>query len=436
MKLALINPHHGFVSSTNVASPPLGLASIAAVLEKQDVKVDIFDMAVSQRKIGNEEEMCLAGTDAVGISASMTPRVPQAIAISRALKRTDRNMPVIFGGNHASFMYKQILQDCDSVDIIVLFEGESSMLEISEALSGRKKLADVKGIAYRNKDGGITVTHPAERVEDLDTLPMPARHLLPMEQYKEEGSFAGAIVSSRGCPFRCVFCSTSAFWGHKMRFNSVERVLQEIEYLVEKHHLKEINFADDIFTYNRSRIVKLCELIEKRFDIRWGCSTRVDCVDADLLGRMQKAGCTGIFFGVESASQDILDKCNKHQTVEMCKRSIGMAEKAGLNVEASFILGLPGENNETLKRDMDFILEMMPYRIIVNLLTPYPGTSIYERPEEFGIRILDNDWQYYTSAIPSAETGDLSWEDLLKTRALIQDEYSRAKKDTSEKPST
>ena len=179
--------------------PPLGLASIAAVLERQGIKVDIVDMGVSERKIGNEEELSLAGVDAVGISASMTPRFPQAIAISKALKRTDKDLPVIFGGNHATFMYKEILQNYDSVDMIVLFEGESSMLEITEALSGRKKLADVKGIAYRDKDGRIILTHPAEKVTDLDTLPMPARHLLPMEQYKKKGCVAGDLVSSRGC---------------------------------------------------------------------------------------------------------------------------------------------------------------------------------------------------------------------------------------------
>jgi len=436
MKVTLINPYHSFVSSphtrarANVIAPPLGLATVAAVLEKQGVKVDIVDMAVSERKISDDEKLSLTGNDAVGISASLTTRFPQAIAISKALKQTDKDMPVIFGGNHASFTYQEILRKYGSVDIIVLFEGESSMLELTEALSGRKKLDDVKGITYRNKDGEIMVTHPAEKVTDLDTLPMPARHLLPMEHYAEKGCFAGTIVSSRGCPYRCVFCSTSAFWGHKVRLNSVERVLQEIEYLVEKHHLKEISFADDIFTYSRSRIVKLCEMIEDKFDIQWACGTRVDCVDADLLGKMQKAGCSGIFFGVESASQNILDKCKKHQTVEMCKRAIKLAKQVGMRVESSFILGLPGENNETLKKDLDFILETMPDRILLNLLTPYPGTILYERPHEFGIRILDDDWQYYTHAIPSVETGDLSWKDLLKARASIEEEYSKAKGET------
>jgi radical SAM superfamily enzyme YgiQ (UPF0313 family) len=309
------------------------------------------------------------------------------------------------------------------------------MLELTEAMLGRKKLAEVKGIAYRNKDGRIIVTPPAKKVTDLDTLPMPARHLLPMKRYAEKCLFAGTIVSSRGCPYRCIFCSNSEFWGHKLRLNSIERVLQEIEYLVEKHNIKEINFGDDIFTYSRSRVIKLCEMIERKFNIQWGCSTRVDYIDADLLTKMRKAGCSTIYFGVESASQVILDKCKKHQTVEMCREAIKLAKKIGMDVSASFILGLPGENNETLRKDLDFILEAMPNRIVVNLLTPYPGTSIHKHPQEFGIRIVDEDWQYYTLFTPPVETGDLSWKDLLRARVSIIQEHSKAKGETPEEPS-
>jgi radical SAM superfamily enzyme YgiQ (UPF0313 family) len=432
MKVTLISPSHCFNSSCSVyaesvIAPPLGLASIAAVLEKQGIEVDIVDMALSDRKIRDGENLSLPGTDIVGVSASLTQRFPQAVAISRALKQNDKDIPIVFGGNYATFMYKKILRDFDSVDIIVLFEGEYSMLELTKAFSGKKDLADVKGIAYRNEDEAIIATHPAEKVTDLDTLPMPARHLLPMEHYKEKGHGAGSIMSSRGCPYKCIFCSTSAFWGHKVRSNSLERVLQEIEHVVEKYHIKDICFDDDIFTYSRPRILKLCEMIEKKFDIQWGCSSRVDHIDADLLSKMRKAGCSTIFFGVESASQVILNKSKKHQTIEMSRRAIKMAKEAGMNVDASFILGLPGENKETIKQDLDFILETMPDRIIMNLLIPHPGTGIYEHSHEFGIRILDDDWQYYTGTIPVVETEDLSWKDLLKARVSILEKYYKAK---------
>jgi len=432
MKVTLINPSSSLVPSGPVSTgPPVGLATIAAVLENQGIKVDITDMALFGRKIGDNEKLSLPGTDAVGISASMTSFFHQVVAISKALKQTDKDMPVILGGNHATFMHKEILRNYNFVDIIVLFEGEYVMLELTEALSGKKKLADVKGIAYRNKDGKVVVTDPAEKVKDLDILPMPARHLLPMEHYIEKKCWPGSIVTSRGCPYKCIFCSTSAFFGHKVRFHSIGRVLQEIRSLVEKHHIKQIHFNDDIFTFSRSRGIKLYEMIEKNFDIEWGCQTRVDHVDADLLSKMRKSGCGGLFFGMESASQVILDKCEKHQTVEQGRRAIKLTKELGINVEVSFILGLPGENHETIKNDLDFILETIPDRLILNLLVPYPGTILYENPQKFGIRILDEDWQYYTHAIPVTETRDLSWKDLLKARFLIEREYCKAKENYS-----
>lgn len=427
MKVTLVNPPSEFVDEDLLHAPPLGLASIAAVLETKGVEVDIIDMAAPGQATGDKDKLRLSGTDVVGISATLTPRFPQAIAISRAIKKADKDIPIVLGGNHATFMHKEILQNYSSVDFIVLYEGEYSFLKLVEALEGRKSLAKMRGIAYRSKNGKVIVTPKAEKVKDLDALPMPARHLLPMELYKKWRE-TGNIVSSRGCPYRCTFCSTSAFFGHEVRLNSIERVLQEIEYLVEKHHLKQISFSDDLFTFSRARVNALCDMIiEKNLDIKWACFSRVDYVDATLLHKMQKAGCQQILYGVESGSQRILDLCKKHQTVERARKAIELTKEEGIAVCASIILGLPGENHQTVQKTLDFILETKPPDISLHLLVPYPGTRIWEEPEKFGIRILGQEWQYYTQAIPMVETKDLSWGDLLKAKSLIIREYLKAK---------
>jgi len=270
LKVTLINPAAEYVSDRYPCSPPLGLATIAAVLKTKDIDVEIIDLAASGQTICPKDMLPLPGTDVVGISITMTQRFPQAIAISRVIKKADKDMPVVFGGNHPTFMCKQILQTCSSVDFIVLYEGDYTFPKLLDVLEHGKSLADVNGIAYRDKDEKIVVAPQAERVKDIDALPMPARHLLPMKSY-EKWSAAGGIVTGRGCPYRCTFCSTSAFFGHEVRLNSAERIVKEIEYLMEKYHIRDIRFADDLFTVSPARVNALCNMIiERNLDINWG----------------------------------------------------------------------------------------------------------------------------------------------------------------------
>lgn len=427
MKVTLINPPFHFEDTNLSRFPPLGLASIAAVLEENDEEVNIIDMATSENKPSETKGLPLSNADVVGISATHTHRFPEVMKISREIKRMDKDIPVVLGGNHATFMYERILQNHSSVDIIVMFEGEYTMLQLMKTLAGEKSLSEMEGIAYRNQSGKIVVTPRARKVRNLDALPLPARHLLPMELYQKGGG-TGSIVSSRGCPYKCIFCSTAAFSGQEVRLNSAERILQEIKYLIEKCHTKEIQFTEDLFTFSRSRVNALCELITKEnLDVAWGCLSRVDYVDEALLNRMHEAGCREIFYGVESGSQSILDRCGKHQTVEKARKAIELTKTANMDVCAAFILGLPGETHETIQKTRDFILETLPSETRLNLLVPYPGTSLYENPEDYGIRILSKDWKYYTHALPVTETDELSWKELLKAKSLMTREYLKAK---------
>lgn len=426
MKVILVNPPGGLSDETAGMSPPLGLAYIASLLETQGVEVKIVDMKILGLKpieiakyLKGESEVL------VGISTTMTACFPEAIEISKVVKQVDKNIPVILGGNHATFTHREILQHYNSVDIVVLFEGEQTMLDLMKAVEGKSDLKYVKGIAYRDRAENIIVTSPRGRIEKLDELPIPARHLLPIESYNKR---AATIVTSRGCPYSCIFCSTSAFHGHRLRFHSPKRIANEIEYLVSEYKSDRIIFADDILTYNRKHIVKTCEeIVRRNLKITWGCNTRADYIDRSLLNTVYRAGCTRIFFGIESGSQAILDRCKKHLDLRKARKAIELTKSTGIKATTSFILGLPGEDWSTIEATLNFILEADTSQINVNILVPYPGTRICEDPNQYGIRILSKDWHYYTHTIPIIETEHLSQKDLIRGKLKIMREFYRYK---------
>jgi len=393
VKVLLIHPSYwtggrkplGYYSLSSI---PLGLCYIAAVLESEGVRSTVLDMHVQEMDEETlEKRVTSERPDVVGIT-SMTCNFPNAVKAAKAVKSASPDTLVVAGGVHATFIHREIIKEVPEIDIVVRYEGEFTMSELVDAIGKGGNLDEVRGITFRHKGEAVS-TPLRERIEDLDSLPYPAFHLLEpsVEVYigKDEKVRALPIITTRGCPYECIFCSTAAFHGHKYRTRKMAKVVDEIEYLVRKYRVNNISFVDDNFTMQKEKVYELCREIKSRnLSIKWGCSTRVDLLTEDLLKTMKDAGCDDIFFGIESASQEVLNIIKKRFSVHQAKEVVKMAESMGIKTHCSFIIGLPRESLDSLNSMIEFVEETKPSgRALPNLLEVLPGTELYEKREEY-----------------------------------------------------
>jgi radical SAM superfamily enzyme YgiQ (UPF0313 family) len=254
------------------------------------------------------------------------------------------------------------------------------------------RLEDVKGIAYR-EDGAIKLTDQRALIEDLDALPTPARHLFQLSRYHTLDVHA-SIIAGRGCPFNCIFCVGSKMGGRRARYRNTKLVVDEIEQVLA-YGFKEVNFEDDLLTLNHKHVYAVCdEIIARGLKFNWSIFSRADTVNLDLLRRMKEAGCNWMLYGVESGNQQILDTVKKKITLEKIREGVRMAKEAGIEVMASFIIGLPGETVDTLKETIEFGQSLDTFWGF-NVLSPFPGTEVRDKADEYGIEILTDDWTEY-----------------------------------------
>jgi anaerobic magnesium-protoporphyrin IX monomethyl ester cyclase len=389
---------------TGMKAPPLGLAWIAAVLEQAGHKVKIIDTPTLEMEADQWiREVKSWNPDIVGLSL-LTPTAPKGYQAAKMIKEELGNdIPVIAGGVHPSFMFKEALEN--NIDVVVIGEGEYTTRELVDTIEKHgldsDKLWDVKGIAYKDKNG-IHVTKPRPMILNLDELPWPARHLLPMDKYTlfNKPIKIAHVMASRGCPYGCMYCSTSYFWGRRIRIRSSKNVADEIEYLVEKYHVKQIVFSDDEFTIVKRFVYGLLDELKKRgIDIQFACGSRVDHVDKKYMKDLYDNGCVAIYFGVESGSQETLDRIGKKITLEQARRVFKWAKELGGFTTGSFILGFPWETIDDMKRTVDFAIELDPNYAQFTVLTPYPGTPMYKYALEHNL-IKDWNWEHWTTVRP------------------------------------
>ena len=387
--------------------PPLGLASLAAYLIDKGYEVGIID-ALANELSDKEiiEKIAQDNPKAIGFSA-LTSMFHRAVITAEKLKKKFPEKLIIMGGHHATIMPKEAMQKHRCFDILVYGEGELTFAEIMQKfrkahynakkfLHDYKTLQSIKGILFR-KNGKTIINAQRELIKNLDELPFPARHLLPIEKYVPLPNQylrlpVVHMVAIRGCPFNCTYCSASAVFGRTIRAKSPERVIEEIKHVIEKYGAKEISFWDDTMTVKRDWMEKLCNLIIKnKIDITWTCYARVDTVDLPLLKLMKKAGCWNIFYGVESGSQQLLDNINKHITLQQIKNAVKWTKEAGIEIRASFMIALPGETPELARQTLEFAKELEPDYAQFCITTPYPGTQLYKDAERHGKLIKDFD---------------------------------------------
>ena len=424
MRIILINPpfedEYSVGNSKSIkyilnVIPPLGLAYLAAALGKSGFTVEIIDGFLENSDILG---IISAKADIVGITAT-TPTFNSALLIARKIKEGLPSATIILGGAHITAMPFEAMR-AGPFDIGVIGEGEEALVELVKAVGTEQcsvptktDLRSIKGLIYR--EGPNLVTTPKrEAIINLDSIPFPARHLLPpLSRYRPTPASyrrlpLGVLISSRGCPQQCTFCDRAVF-GNSYRFRSPENVLGEVDELIAKYGAKEIRFFDDCFALNRERAYQICAGLRKRkAKIPWTCLTTVGSVTKELLEEMKASGCWQVLYGLESGSDRMLKLLKKGASLDQNIQAVKWAKEAGLSVRADFIVGTPGETEESLKETLDFALKMKLDYAHFNKFVPYPGTELYEKlkGEGFsfdfgrGSSITDNEsFQYITDTI-------------------------------------
>jgi anaerobic magnesium-protoporphyrin IX monomethyl ester cyclase len=421
-KVALINPPTVEGVYYHQLYVPIGLAYLAAVVEKAEHDLIVIDCPALQIDLKmlkkNLEDF---QPDLVGITC-MTPTIQSALQSARAAKQACPDATVVIGGPHATFMDEQILNDEPSVDIVVRGEGEESILELAQTITGLKKLQDILGITFRiGRENVKTPNRPS--IENLDALPLPAYKFFPLNKYRIFGKLYLPVITSRGCPFQCAYCTTSRVLGKKYRSRRPKNIVDELEFLKNTYHADAFTFYDDTLTLDKARIFEICdEMKARQINIPWDCQTRVDQISKEILQKMKQTGCQQVFFGVESGCQTILDAVNKRTTVEQNEKAIQMAKKAGLFVSISIIIGYPGETPEMLKQTFDFIRRAEPDDVCLCIATPYPGTELRRIISEKGWK-MSPDWSRYDTVKPVFENPNLSEEEIDRLRTKFYDSF-------------
>ncbi len=362
---------------------PLGIGYLAAYIRQFGYSVKIFQPSLDESHDQELKEIiALFDPFLVGISV-MTPSYPRAVEICKVIKSNDKNIITVLGGHHVSAVGKEVLEQSSNTDFAVIGEGEITFHDLLELLNSDKPhYEDIQGLAWRDNTNNIHINDNRELIKEIDSLPFPARDLVDMDQYRlhsyiDFGKKSATMITSRGCPYKCAFCSSWLTMGAKYRFRSVESIMGEIRDLVESG-IDHIVFEDDTMALKRSRIMEICDaLIAMPNRPTWYCLTRVDTMDYELAKKFKAAGCKMINFGIESGSPEILELIGKKISLVKAVEAIDACRKAGLRTQCTFIVGFPIDSEKSMDMTYDIAKKINPTIAIFFPLTPYPGTKFY-----------------------------------------------------------
>ncbi len=409
-KILLINPPITGSLSAGIFTikVPLGLAYIAAYLEKQGHKPEILDCMTYYKeiekqkdesyRIGLSEEEIIKkirdfNPDIVGISCSFSIYEKDSTRIAKLVKQNSKAL-VVFGGAHSSANPYSVLKNKE-VDMIVKGEGEIVFSEIAKNYKNKNKNS-IPGTIIRKRNNKMKINKPAGYIKNLDEIPFPARHLLPMEKYLNHPhnsianmrKFTTEVITSRGCPFNCIFCSIHTVWGRKWRARSAKNVVDELEHLHEKYGIKEFRFFDDNMTWDKKRIIEICdEIIKRKLDIKWDTpnGVAIATLNEEVLRKMKRAGYYKIVMGIESGSENTLKFMRKPVSLKHAKKIIELCNKIGIWTWSTFVIGFPDETKEDIQKTIDFAKKSGLNFATFYIAQPYPGTEMYDIYEKKGL---------------------------------------------------
>lgn len=395
IKIALVNPYFPSVQREKEGQEALGLLYLAAVVDSFS-EVHLFDAIVDSM---DEEEIAhkiiKLNPALIGFSLKFAASIKSTVKIVQLLKQEGYKGTIVMGGNTATFLYKYLI-DSDFTDVIVFHEGEQTLCELVKAIMEFKagckaRLYNIDGIAFQDHQGNIVRTKDRGFIEDIDSIPFPIRKYYD-SYYRKTSSIY--MFSSRGCCHSCFYCSTTNMWGNRWRGRSPENLILEIKEILERYpNINNFNFVDDNFMVNRKRVEKFIELIhkEKLTHKTYNFSARPELLNFDILTRLQSIGCSRIFMGIESGSPKVLKKLNRKYSPTEVVEKVYYAEKIGISIAASFMIGLPFEEVEDVNMTLQLIKEVPASNIQCHIFTPFPGTPCYDNPDAYGIEIQDCD---------------------------------------------
>ena len=373
MRVLFIQPPPREIRKEDIVVPPLGIAYLAAVLEKNGHTVGIIDGFAEQLSFPDlEDRIGQFSPDLVGITG-MTPVIDSAFKTVKAARRHTGH--IVMGGPHISVYGQKIFEQAPEVDYAVQGEGELGISMLVAALDAGRDISAVPGLITRD-----VLNVPAAFIADLDSLPLPARHLLPNDKYTyllARGRVT-TVFSSRGCPYQCIFCDKAVF-GSQWRARSAENVLAELEHVVRELKVKSVVFYDDLFTVKKERVIEICRgILDRKLAIEWKCEGRVNIIDEESLSWMKQAGCSMIAYGIESGNQKGLDYLKKGTTIEQVRRAFELTRRAGIRPMAYFMLGIPVETYDEEIATIEFAKEIKAAYAQFSVLSPTPGTKLYD----------------------------------------------------------
>ena len=423
-KILFVNPPVPPKTYLHSLFPLTGLAYMAAILDKHGHEVTVIDCPAL--KITHEDlkrEIAKLEPDIVGIT-SCTCTFPSVLQAASAAKEAYPRALTVLGGPHATVMDEQTLREQKDVDCIVRHEGELTILELADYVSGNrpKNLQEIDGITFR-KNGQIVRTPDRKFIQDLDSLPWPAYKFFALEEYRYLGKMIFPIMASRGCPGNCAFCLASKMSGRLSRKRSPKNVVEEIEWLRDELGADAITFHDPTFTFDKKWVWEICdEINSKKIKIPWDCTTRVDYVSKPILAKIKQANCQIVGFGIESNSQKILNAMKKGTTTQQNERAVKMAKEVGLPFGLFFIIGYPGETVETLKETLDFVRRAEPDDVYISLASPYPQTELYEMVKENGWK-MSTDWSRFDNITPVFENPSMPAKTMMEARRKVFNQF-------------
>jgi radical SAM superfamily enzyme YgiQ (UPF0313 family) len=385
MNILLFQPHTGEQGITSFSYPPMGLTALAAYLRQHGHKVKVIDANIEQASTARAVSMVLEANPVIVGITSMSANIGNAFEIVNALKSRDKKIWVIAGGVHPTVAPEHTLSNTN-INAIVRGEGEVTLLELVEAIETGSKFNEIKGIGFRD-NGDCVYTPNRELIHDLNKLPIPAYDLIPMDKYKSNYGVRkpfAFMVRSRGCIYKCSFCSNNKILGPVFRCQTPERTMEEINYLIENFQIKEILLKDTEITLDK-KLGDLCDLlIRKDFDLTWSCNGRVNNVSYQLLNKMKDAGCRSITYGIESGDEAILRNLRKPLKLDDARNAVKITKKLGMNVVTNFMIGNPGDTKETIEKTINFAVELDPDYAYFGFTTAFIGTELREQAVKNG----------------------------------------------------
>lgn len=388
-----------------------GVFFLIAALENAGFEVDFHEHFLDYKCSFSEEVNCFMelindASPLVGIG-SHSVHLPFVVMAAKELKKRFPDKKIILGGIGPSAVAYELLEIFDFIDAVVVGEAEETIVEMAE--KGTKSFKNIKGIVYREKDK-VYVNKSRLPIEDLDSLVLPAYHKMDFKQYE-----IPTVITSRGCPYGCTFCSLSAFWGKKVRYHSIDNVIEELRLLTKRYERKYIFFGDSTFVTNKDRTVKFCNRLKKEnLGFKWECLVRIDCMDKELMELMSGSGCEAVFYGLESGSDKVLERIKQGFNLNKALETIYKSTKYFKTVETSLMWGFPFETLEDFKETLkirDYLESKLRCEVQLRWLEPYPATALYR--------------EYNNKVFLPEELSDIYHPEIIEQRGLSdQDFYS------------